>query len=116
MTDPQQQDPLAALEELLKDSKGATADPQQEPAPAGAEEVDQASEEQKRKEIEALEAQQQQKDAEDLRNQIAGLQEITNTPQEQARLAQKDQQAQQQTEQSAHQEEYKIRQLGHTKV
>ncbi len=116
MTDPQQQDPLAALEELLKDSKSGGVDPQQEPTPAGETAVDQVAEEQKQKEIEALEAQQQQKDAEDLRKQIAGLQEITNTPQEQARLAQKDQQAQQQTEQSAHQEEYKIRQLGHTKV
>lgn len=114
MSDPQQQDPLAALEELLQDSKG-DGDSQQAAADKTAEEQALA-EEQEKKEIAELEAKQKQKDQEELKAQIADLKNISDTPQEQARLAQNEQRIESQNEQQTQQDQYQIRQLGHTKV
>jgi len=118
MSDPQQQqqDPLAALEELLKDSKGAAGDSAVPNDPAKADLAAKQAEEQKEQEIKALEKAQKEKDAEALRLQIADLQGIAQTPQEQARLAQKEQEHEEQKTQASQQTEYQIRQLGHTKI
>jgi len=117
MTDPQQKDPLAALEELLQDSKGGTGDAAD---PQAAEEKQaqetKAAEEQEKKEIAAMEDAQKGKDAEDLRSQIDSLKNITDTPQEQARLEQMEKTKQVEEKKDSDQEEYQIRQLGHTKV
>ncbi|MFZ5437626.1 MAG: hypothetical protein ACOZAK_01045 [Patescibacteria group bacterium] len=116
MSDPQQQDPLAALEELLQDSKGAGAS---QPAADGDQESQQAeavAEEQKKQEIIALEEQQKQRDAEEIQAQIENLKKISDTPQEQARLAQNEQRVETEHHQQEEQSQYQIRQLGHTKV
>ncbi len=116
MSDSQQQDPLAALEELLQDSKGAGAN---QPLAGDNQESQQAeavAEEQKKQEIIALEEQQKQRDAEELKSQIENLKKISDTPQEQARLAQNEQRVETEHHQQEEQSQYQIRQLGHTKV
>ncbi|NCN45216.1 MAG: hypothetical protein COU63_04520 [Candidatus Pacebacteria bacterium CG10_big_fil_rev_8_21_14_0_10_36_11] len=111
-------DPLAALEELLQSSKAD--DPTSHPSAASAEtkqaELDSAAEEEKKKAIQLMEEKQKAIDASDLLTQISDLKSIDSTPQEQARLAQKEQLADDQQTQKDNQGVYQIHQLGHTKI
>lgn len=112
MTDPQQKDPLAALEELLQDQKGSGAGDQQQ----AAEQKEKEAEEKKRQEIAAMEAEQKEEDAQAIKSHIEGLKEIDNTPQEQARIAQIEEKQQARQQRADEKDEYEIRQLGHTKI
>lgn len=115
-----QQDPLAALEELLKDSKGggdaAGAADEAKVAEEKKLAEEQAVKEKQDQEIQSMQDEQKQEDAEDLREQISDLKSIANTPEEKARLAQIEKARLSSKKLSDHQEEYEIVQLGHKKI
>jgi len=115
MTDPQK-NPLPALEELLKESKGEA--PAVDPAVAAAEAAAQASEAAAKEDarIAELGASHQQLDKAALQAEVARLAAIKNTPEYQARIEQDT--AKTQTEQQARSDSqgYGINQLGHIKI
>lgn len=119
MSDPQtpQTDPLAALEELLKNSpSGGGATAPTTPSPEKQADQQQAEEAQKQQAVIEMEEKQKEKDAEALKAQIASIQNIGETPQEQARLSQKENEQGVQQQQASANDGFEIRQLGHKKI
>ncbi len=107
-----QQNPLDVLEDILNDAKKKSGGGDPDEAKKKAEE----EEAQKLAEVEAAEQQQRAKDAQALKQQIAGLSAIKETPQYQARLEQDAEKQEQQQQDQADGEGFEIRQLGHTKI
>ena len=119
MSDPQtpQTDPLAALEELLKNSPSGGGDAAlAEPSPEKQAEQQQAEDAQKQQMVADMEEKQKEKDAEALKAQIANIQNIGETPQEQARVSQKENEQGVQQQQASANDGFEIRQLGHKKI
>lgn len=136
MSDQTAQDPLAALEELLKkqqakqqgssDQVGGVAGAGQTPteqttAPEAVSEQDQQLKAEQEKahqlaEYEKLKQQRAEEDQAKLQEQIAELAKIAETPQEQARQQQHKQIEDQRAGASVASDGFEIRQIDHTKV
>lgn len=108
--------PLDALEQILKDAKakgGGKADSKEaEEAALRA----QQEEQHKQEEMARLAAEQKLEDQKMLAEQIKNLQSVSETPEEQARVAQSADKLKEEEDRHELQEENAIHQLGHTKI
>lgn len=103
------QDPLSVLEDILNEAKERTT--------GGNIAQQQAAEEAaKRAEIELQAAEKQAQDAIALKEEIAKMQQIIDTPQEQARLEQEQQADSDESAAKQSHQTNQIRQIGHTKI
>lgn len=112
-------DPLAALEELLGDKgKGGGKTSADDKAKAEEEKAHTEKEEEEKKlaEVHVLRQGQKVKDAEDLRQEIAGLQDIHHMPAEKVRKQQVKEKQQSEKDRQVAADKYEIRQLDHTKI
>ncbi len=104
------QDPLSVLEDILNEAKERTA--------GGAQTTEEqaAAEAAKRAAIERQEAERKKQDALALQAEIEKMKQISEMPQEQARLRQEQQQDADAAEAKQSHQTNQIRQLGHTKI
>jgi hypothetical protein len=120
------QDPLAALEELLKKQQAkqqggglassVDGEGSAEPTGPSPEELAAAEKEKQLAEYEVLKQQKEQDDARQLQEQIAALSQIQETPQEQARQQQHSDVVDKRADSASAQDGFEIKQIEHTKV
>lgn len=112
------QNPLDALEAILQQAK-AKANPAGDPTAAAMPDpaAEAAAEEAKKQaELERMQAENRIKDEVKLKAELALLQNVGSSSEEQARVAQNQARQQDQDQQAALKAEYTIHQLGHTKI
>lgn len=114
------QNPLAALEDLLKKTQASAGEGGLSPDPAQVAASEEAEAKARLAQAQALaqelSAKNLEEDAQQISVQRRALEGIKETPEYQARVAQQEEATQTQTEEHDEQESYEIRQLEHKKV
>lgn len=113
-----EQNPLDALEAILQQAK-AKANPAGDATAAGMPDpaaIAAAEEAKKQAELERMQAENRIKDEAKLKAELALLKNVSNSSEDQARVAQNEARQQDQDERAEKKAEYTIHQLGHTKI